>query len=181
MSLKTQFYLVSPDKFDLLVFLPQFEAIVKQCGELVGAFLLHERNANIETIEALKPICAHYNIALMVENDIELALQTKIDGIHLHSVDKVKSARLRAGEAFMIGASCGGSRDAAMRAGESGADYVVLENIALIEWWQELFELPCVAENVTQVNAKQLTEAGADFLMVPTEEATSLLSILSVK
>ena len=68
-----------------------------------------------------------------------------------------------------------------MTAGEAGADYVAFgaffptttkdaptqADITLLNWWIELFELPCVAiGGITVDNARPLIEAGADFLAV---------------
>src|SRR3546814_11984968 len=71
-----------------------------------------------------------------------------------------------------------------MEAGEAGADYVafgaffptttkVVEHHAdpeILNWWQGLFELPCVAiGGITPANADTLIAAGADFLAVSSD------------
>jgi thiamine-phosphate pyrophosphorylase len=39
--------------------------------------------------------------------------------------------------------------------------------LEIIEWWSELFEIPCVAiGGITVENCKPVIEAGADFLAV---------------
>ena len=68
-----------------------------------------------------------------------------------------------------------------MEAGEAGADYVAFgaffptttkqtEYVAtpdLLEWWQALMEVPCVAiGGITPDNCDPLVAAGADFLAV---------------
>ena len=68
-----------------------------------------------------------------------------------------------------------------MEGGEAGADYVAfgaffptttkeVEHRAepeILNWWQTLFELPCVAiGGITPQNCQPLVEAGADFLAV---------------
>jgi thiamine-phosphate pyrophosphorylase len=68
-----------------------------------------------------------------------------------------------------------------MDAGEAGADYVAFgafyptttkpseyrPDPSILTWWSTLFEIPCVAiGGITPGNAKQLVEAGADFLAV---------------
>jgi thiamine-phosphate pyrophosphorylase len=66
-----------------------------------------------------------------------------------------------------------------MSAGEAGADYVSFgayfpsttketthrAGVDLLEWWQAVFELPCVAiGGITPANCAPLVRAGADFL-----------------
>ena len=68
-----------------------------------------------------------------------------------------------------------------MQAGEDGADYVAFgaffptatkdaattASPDLLEWWQHLMEIPCVAiGGITLDNAAPLITAGADFLAV---------------
>ena len=62
----------------------------------------------------------------------------------------------------MIGADAGRSRDDAMALGEAGADYIAFgipahvedrttaeeRQCDLINWWSEIFEIPCVAFDV---------------------------------
>ena len=68
-----------------------------------------------------------------------------------------------------------------MEAGEAGADYVAFgaffptttkdtrysAGLDLLEWWQALLEIPCVAiGGITPDNCAELVKAGADFLAV---------------
>jgi thiamine-phosphate pyrophosphorylase len=81
----------------------------------------------------------------------------------------------------MLGITCHASRHLAMEAGEIGADYVAFgaffptstkETLHrpepdLLEWWSEMFEIPCVAiGGITAANCAPLVRAGADFLAV---------------
>jgi thiamine-phosphate pyrophosphorylase len=68
-----------------------------------------------------------------------------------------------------------------MEAGEAGADYVAFgaffptdtketvhkAETDILEWWSEMFEIPCVAiGSITAANCAPLARAGADFLAV---------------
>ena len=59
----------------------------------------------------------------------------------------------------------------ALEMAEAGADYVGLANAAeggldLVEWWGELFEVPCVAlDPVEPEEAGELARRGADFVV----------------
>jgi thiamine-phosphate pyrophosphorylase len=90
-------------------------------------------------------------------------------------------ARRIVGPDRQIGVTCKASRDLAMTAGEAGADYVAFgaffpsstkivttpASLEIIEWWSELFEIPCVAiGGITVENCKPVIAAGADFLAV---------------
>ncbi len=101
---------------------------------------------------------------------------------HLGQSDgSVAEAREELGRDAQIGVTCHASRDLAIEAGEAGADYVAFgafhpsqtkdtEHQAspdLLEWWQAMVEIPCVAiGGITPDNARPLADAGADFLAV---------------
>lgn len=130
----------------------------------------------------LQEICAARDVAFIVNDSIGLAKRIGADGVHLGQSDgDVAEARQRLGRDAQIGMTCHDSRHLAMEAGEAGADYVAFgaffpsstkdtEHRAepeLLSWWQELFELPCVAiGGITPENCGPLVRAGADFLAV---------------
>ena len=132
--------------------------------------------------EPLQGICATYDTAFIVNDDIALAKRLGADGVHLGQGDgEPKEARRVLGADAQIGVTCHASRHLAMEAGEAGADYVAfgaffptttktVEHHAepeILSWWQSMFELPCVAiGGITPANAKTLIDAGADFLAV---------------
>lgn len=132
--------------------------------------------------EPLQAICAAREVAFIVNDSIALAKRLGADGVHLGQSDgTVAEARERLGRDAQVGITCQGSRHLAMEAGESGADYVAfgaffptgtktVEHVAttdLLEWWQGLMEIPCVAiGGITAANCTPLVRAGADFLAV---------------
>jgi thiamine-phosphate pyrophosphorylase len=130
----------------------------------------------------LQEICASREVAFIVNDSIALAKRIGADGVHLGQQDgTVEDARRQLGREAQIGVTCHASRHLAMEAGEAGADYVAFgaffptatkqtEHRAepeLLAWWQELFEIPCVAiGGITPANCAPLVRAGADFLAV---------------
>lgn len=132
--------------------------------------------------EPLQAICAAHDVAFIVNDDMALAKRLGADGLHLGQDDgDLKESRQLLGPEAQIGVTCHNSRHFAMEAGEAGADYVAfgafyptttkaVEHHAdpeILEWWQGMFELPCVAiGGITPENAPVLIEAGADFLAV---------------
>jgi thiamine-phosphate pyrophosphorylase len=132
--------------------------------------------------EPLQAICASREVAFIVNDSISLAKRIGADGVHLGQDDgTVEEARKLLGRDAQIGVTCHDSRHLAMEAGEAGADYVAFGSffptttkqvrhragLDLLEWWQALFEIPCVAiGGVTPENCGALVKAGADFLAV---------------
>jgi thiamine-phosphate pyrophosphorylase len=115
-------------------------------------------------------------IAVLVENDTELALSLGADGLHLGDAEEYNygQARNRLGNAAILGASCGDNRHAAMTLAEMGADYIAFggppleseRRAELIAWWSEIFQVPCVALDVEDADdAARLAELGADFIV----------------
>ncbi len=132
--------------------------------------------------EPLQRICAERDVAFIVNDSISLAKRLQADGVHLGQGDgDIAEARERLGNDAQIGVTCHDSRHLAMDAGEAGADYVAFgaffpsdtkdtqhqADLELLTFWQNLFELPCVAiGGITPENCAPLIEAGADFLAV---------------
>lgn len=190
-SPNTQLYLISP--LDVGGDFPQrleraLAAGARRHGDLVTAFQF--RVKDIDQHEAarlaapLQAICAAHDVAFIANDSVALAKRLGADGVHLGQEDgSPKDARAELGREAQIGVTCHASRHLAMEAGEAGADYVAFGAFypsstkdkgdaerptpELIEWWSQLFEIPCVAiGGITPDNCAPLIEAGADFLAV---------------
>ena len=116
-----------------------------------------------------------FGIAVLVENDSELALVLGADGLHLSDADERSygQARSRLGNAAILGVSCGDNRHTTMTLAEMGADYIAFggppleseRRAELIAWWSEIFQVPCIALDVEDVDeAARFAELGADFI-----------------
>ncbi|GGB72868.1 thiamine phosphate synthase [Henriciella pelagia] len=132
--------------------------------------------------ETVLPICRSRDVALIINDSVDICEAVGADGVHLgHSDMRVKDARKRLGKDLIIGATAKNSRHVAMEAGEQGADYVafgaffptetkvdtVPAEPELLEWWQAVMEIPCVAiGGITAERAKAISLAGADFVAV---------------
>ncbi len=126
-------------------------------------------------IAMLLPLAHGRGVPLVLEGRADLAAAEGCDGVHLPAEARgVAAVRRALGADAIVGAAAGQSRHVAMEAGEAGADYVAFGLFdpapeppaeELLEWWQEMMELPCVAlGGVTLENAALLAAAGADFL-----------------
>lgn len=141
--------------------------------------------ASPSSIKQLVEITQRASTAALIADDPALARIVKADGVHV-SWSKNPAATYRAarddlGARLIVGVDAGRSRDDAMTLGEAGCDYVAFgipshvadretaeaRQIELIEWWSEIFEVPCVAFDVDDAGqAARLADAGADFLAI---------------
>jgi len=178
-----QLYLISP--LDVGGDFPERLTAALDAGP-VAAFQFRvkglEQHEAARLAEPLQAICAARDVAFIVNDDVALAKRLEADGVHLGQGDgDPRDARRELGANAQIGVTCHASRHMAMEAGEAGADYVAfgafyptttkaVEHHAdpeILEWWQGMFELPCVAiGGITIDNARVLIDAGADFLAV---------------
>ncbi|SFG05938.1 thiamine-phosphate diphosphorylase [Novosphingobium sp. CF614] len=178
-----QLYLISP--LDVGGAFPERLARALDAGP-VAAFQF--RVKDLDQHEAarlaapLQALCAARDVAFIVNDSISLAKRIGADGVHLGQEDgTVEEARKALGRDAQVGVTCHDSRHLAMEAGEAGADYVAFgaffptttkpvkhtAGLDLLEWWQALFEIPCVAiGGITPENCAPLVAAGADFLAV---------------
>lgn len=139
-------------------------------------------DAVLRAAAALIPVAQARGVAVLMNDRMDLAKKSGCDGVHLGQSDgDPAAARRLLGVEAMIGVTCHASRHLAMQAGEAGADYVAFgaffptgtkESLhsaepELLEWWSEMFEIPCVAiGGITAANCPPLIRAGADFLAV---------------
>ncbi|WP_238473886.1 thiamine phosphate synthase [Altericroceibacterium spongiae] len=178
-----QLYLISP--LDVTGDFPQRLERALDAGP-VAAFQFRVKDVDqheaARLAEPLQTICAARDVAFIVNDSIALAKRLGADGVHLGQGDgEVAEARDMLGRDAQIGVTCHASRHLAMEAGEQGADYVAFGSFfpsetkasehrpepELLNWWQGLFEIPCVAiGGITPENCTPLVEAGADFLAV---------------
>lgn len=179
----TQLYLITPPRID-----DSFAATLAGTldGGAVAALQIRLKDQARDEIRALAPSlikAAHArDVAVILNDDPELAAELGCDGVHIGQQDgTVKAARAVMGKDRTVGVTCHDSRHLAMVAGEAGADYVAFGAFFptgtkdaptraepdILTWWTELFELPCVAiGGITVDNARPLIDAGADFLAV---------------
>ncbi|MCF6198227.1 MAG: thiamine phosphate synthase [Hyphomicrobiaceae bacterium] len=100
------------------------------------------------------------------------------DGLHLPpplaSPLWLEKARMTLGKDVIIGVDCGLSRHLAMSLGDAGADYIGFsiaqsepyeQLVNMVGWWQDLFEIPCVALNPgDRTELETLLQIPTDFI-----------------
>ena len=156
-----------------------------------GAVMIQYRNkggdAEQRQWEAsdLNNMCRPLGVPLIINDDVELAVQVHAAGVHLGKDDAdVAAARARLGANALIGVSCYNDIERAIAAELAGADYVafgsffpsrvkpdaVKAEIALLHEAKKRLSIPVVAiGGITADNGGELVAAGADLLAVITE------------
>jgi thiamine-phosphate pyrophosphorylase len=133
-------------------------------------------------VDALLPIAAARDVAVILNDRPDLAARLGCDGVHVGQDDAtLAEARRIVGKDRMVGVTCHDSLHLAMEAAEGGADYVAFGAFfptatkdaptragpELLSGWQLDMVVPCVAiGGITVPTARQLAAAGADFLAV---------------
>jgi thiamine-phosphate pyrophosphorylase len=174
-----QLLLIGPLGHEPALLAEQLDAALA-VGDIAGFVLrVEDSQPDLDVMVAqlapLRTLCANHTTAFIVRDRLELALEMGADGVHLGGgAGNVQAARAALGRERILGVSCGASRDAAMVAGEQGADYVAFGDLGkppgpevydLLRWWSELFVLPCLAEVATTVgDCARLARAGADLV-----------------
>lgn len=180
-------YLISPPALEPDAFAHVLDAACA-AGD-VGAFQLRLKDATdaqiVAAAKAIQPVCRKHEVAFLINDRVDLVIETGADGVHLGQDDMpLTQARAILGDDRVIGVSCHDSGHMAMEAGEAGADYVAFgafhptkskspEKLAkygtptsdIIKWWSTYTTVPCVAiGGMTPENCGQYVTAGADFI-----------------
>ena len=176
-------YAITPDESDTAVLLRKVRKALAG-----GARIVQYRNKTADTGlkrkqgAALLALCRAERVPLVVNDDVDLALELGADGVHLGRDDlPVAAARTRLGEAKLLGVSCYDRFELAVDAREAGADYVAFGSafpsvtkpgaprapLSLYRDAKARLGLPIVAiGGITGENASALIAAGADAVAV---------------
>jgi thiamine-phosphate pyrophosphorylase len=181
-NLMTQLYLITDSHLLAGRLLPAVEQAL-----MGGAKLIQYRDKSnnpqqrFTEAQQLKQLCQHYNVPLIINDDIELAVQLEV-GVHLGQQDgSIAVARQRLGKEAIIGATCHNSRTFAQQAAQEGASYLAFgafypsstkplaqaAELHTLTQAKQLFNLPIVAiGGITLDNAAPVIAAGADYVAV---------------
>ncbi len=149
----------------------------------VAAVLLRlkptDQRTMISRVKTLAPVIQNAGAALLLDGHVELVARAGADGAHLNGLAALEDAlpSLKPDRIAVVGGLA--TRHDSMAAGERGADYVLfgepdangqrpsVEAIAeCLQWWDELFEPPCVGFAASREEAAEFATAGADFVLV---------------
>ena len=193
---QTQLYLMLPSALNQGIMRQLQDMLEKFDIACVLAMRSENGSFNTELLNSIVGLVQSHNVACLIDNDWKLALKLGADGVHLshgleprpdaetsddeestvENIDLYDTVRAGLGEDAIVGGLCV-SRHIAMTFGEQGAQYVALPSEITdsdeltaheqIQWWSELFELPCVAwdiKNLSDIEA--FVHDGADFIAV---------------
>ncbi len=173
-----QLYLITPPLTDGETFVPVLQAA---CGatEVACVLVRAAPNADFKKIaKALVPIIQRAGAAALIDGDPRIAAHVQADGAHIRFAGEALANALQSLKPDRI-VGVGGLklRDDAMTAGESGADYVMFGEPAAdgyvppaaatlerVQWWADIFSLPCVGFAASIADVVPLSAAGADFV-----------------
>lgn len=179
-------YAVTPDLADTT-------DLLRRVGQalLGGLRLLQYRNKPAaaalrrEQAGALLALCRAQGVPLVINDDLQLALEIGADGAHLGREDgDLAAARAALGPGKLLGISCYDDIGRAREAKRVGADYVAFGSffasptkpaavrapLTLLGAAKAELGLPvCAIGGITLQNAPQLIAAGADLLAVITD------------
>lgn len=169
-------YLITPPVSDWAVYAPVFEAAV--AARDVACVLLRtdarDEGERQKIVRALAPSLQKHGVACLIA-DPHLVAGAGADGVHIEGThEKLEAALKSLQPGHIVGAGGLTTRDAAMWAGEAGADYVMFGGPASTEahadivervaWWTEIFNVPCVGYAHELASIPDLVRAGADFI-----------------
>ena len=174
-------YLATPEVEDPSPLVSSLPGLL--AGADVAAVLLRLKMADqrsmISRVKALAPAIQNAGAALLLDGHVELVARASADGAHLTGIEAMEEALPSLKPDRIAGVGGLVTRHDSMAAGERGADYVLFgepdssgqrpstEAIAeRLQWWDELFEPPCVGFAVSREEAGEFAAAGADFVLV---------------
>lgn len=114
------------------MWLKEGESLVSVCEEVLknGATFLQIREKELEEsafekeAEKLRALCAEYHVPYVVNDSVEIAIESNADGVHVGQSDiKGRDIRAMIGPDKILGISAG-TVEEAIAAEKSGADYI---------------------------------------------------------
>ena len=188
--IRSRLYLVTPRLEETASFAGAMQAALA-AGD-VAAVLLRLDDADertlINRVKAVGSIVQRRDIALLLDGRAELVARSGADGAHLTGIDALRSGLALLKPDRIAGAGGLRSRHDAMLAGEADADYVMFgepfphstrrageigeearrllfaDLRERLQWWADLFRLPCIGYAANADEIRPIAQAGADFV-----------------
>lgn len=176
-------YAITPEEPDGEALAAKVRLALRGGARIVQYRSKHPKRAlRVSQAAQLLDICHSAGAMLIVNDDIECAIEIGADGAHIGREDgDTAAARTRLGPALMLGVSCYNQLDLALAAEQAGADYVAFGSmfasgtkpaavrapLDLITAARSRLQVPIVAiGGITLENAESVVAAGADAVAV---------------
>jgi thiamine-phosphate pyrophosphorylase len=178
---KLQLHLITPVIDDPAAFRPLLQEAVAACRPAS----VHLRIATADAlaakraVQALAGVVQDAGAALLIDppSDLRDVARAGADGVQVTDATLLKAALRDLKPDRIVGVGGLRSRDAAMEAGEAGADYLIFgepradgslppldQVIERCRWWAELFNVPCIGYAPGPEAVKPLAATGAEFM-----------------
>ena len=179
---RPRLYLLTPQLDDTTTFAGALDAVLN-AGD-VAAVLLRlgdaDERALINRVKSIGALVQPREIALLLDGRPDIVARAGADGAHLTGIDALRGALATLKPDRIGGVGGLRSRHDAMLAGEADPGYVMFGEpdrrgnpgkrppfpavVERVEWWAELFQLPCIGYAAAADEIRPLAEAGADFV-----------------
>lgn len=176
-------YAITPDSTDTSSLLMMTEQVL-----IGGATIVQYRNKVADDIlrqeqaYLLAQLCRKYQVVLVINDHVDVAIAVDADGVHLGQDDgSIRDARKKLGDEKIIGVSCYNQLNLAIDASQQGADYVAFgaffasstkpdavtaSTDLLCKAKQKLFVPIVIIGGITLTNAAALIDQGGDAIAV---------------
>jgi thiamine-phosphate pyrophosphorylase len=180
---RQRLYLFTPILDDTAAFASQLDAALSatDIAAVLFRFAEAEERTLIERARAAAGVAQRRDVAALIDGHAGIVARAGADGAHLQGIDAFATALAVLKPDRIAGAGGLRSRDDAMLAGETGADYVMFgepgrfddrngrrapfeEIVERLTWWAELVEIPCVGYAAGLDEIEPLARTGADFI-----------------
>lgn len=178
----TQLYLIAPPVADPVASLPMLGAVVEAARPACVLLtpVASDDSAAKRIVRDVAPMVQRHDAALLVNGWSAIVARAGADGLHLAGGQKGLAEALASFKPERIVGVAGlRTRHLAMTLAETGVDYVMFgepsadgrtppldEVVERVDWWAELFEIPCVAYASDLDAVAPLADAGADFVAI---------------
>jgi thiamine-phosphate pyrophosphorylase len=181
LSASTEIHLMTPKVADPAAFRPRLAEVLAA----VRPASLHLRLASADAavakrhVQALGPMAQEAGAALLIDPPVDLrdVARSGADGVHVSNADALPAALRELKPDRIVGSGGFRSRDAAMAAGEAGADYLLFgepraddslppldQVLERCRWWAEVFNVPCIGYAPGPEAVKPLAATGVEFV-----------------
>lgn len=136
-----------------------------------------DERALLKMLKPLVAVAQEKDTAVLVQGMPDLVGKSGADGLHALGEKQAREAAGRFKPEKIVGVGGLRTRDAAMSAGELGADYVLFgdpgkggeippfeSTLERLSWWVEIFNTPCIGHAETPEAVAPIARTGADFV-----------------